>query len=171
MNGRSTGKVVVVLPVGGCAFVWIESEGFHVAERLAAQGCTAFLPKYRPRRTPASTEGFLAELSASFGSMGSGEIADHEPAVDDLAAAVALVSERAQQSQIDPHAIGVIKFSAGARSTTVRIRSLRLVASWSCTKSIAHTSFGRIAGDRSSRSFALTCRLGVLLRSCNPKSL
>jgi len=34
--------------------------------------------------------------------------------------------------------------------------------------SIAQTSFGRVAGARSSRSFALTRRLGVLFLSCKP---
>ncbi|CAD5260492.1 hypothetical protein BOSE62_40040 [Bosea sp. 62] len=36
-------------------------------------------------------------------------------------------------------------------STTVRTRILRPVANWSWTKSIAQTSFGRVAGARSSR--------------------
>ena len=43
----------------------------------------------------------------------------------------------------------------------VSTRSLRPVANWSCTKTIAQGSFDRVAGCRSSRSFAFTRRLGV----------
>src|SRR5262245_44931236 len=39
-------------------------------------------------------------------------------------------------------------------SMTVRIRNLPPVASWSCTKSIAHTSFEREGGVRSARKAA-----------------
>ena len=50
-------------------------------------------------------------------------------------------------------------------STIVRMRMRRPSNSWSDMKSIAHTSFGAAAGQRSSRSFAETLRFGVLLRS------
>jgi hypothetical protein len=56
-------------------------------------------------------------------------------------------------------------------SKTVSTRIRRPVASWSWTKSIAQTSFGRCAGTRSSRSFAVTRRFGTLLRTCRPSSL
>ena len=56
-------------------------------------------------------------------------------------------------------------------SITVKMRSLPPVASWSCTKSIAHTSFEREGGVRSARKAAFTRRLGVLLRNCRPNSL
>ena len=56
-------------------------------------------------------------------------------------------------------------------STIVSTRIFRTVASWSCTKSIAHVSFACTAGRRSSRSFAFTRRFGVLFRSCRPKLL
>lgn len=56
-------------------------------------------------------------------------------------------------------------------STTVSTRIFLPVASWSWTKSIAQTSFGLVAGVRSSRSLALTRRFGVLLRNCSPNSL
>ena len=53
-------------------------------------------------------------------------------------------------------------------STIVSTQSLRPVASWSWIKSITQVSFGRVALHRSSRSFALTRRFGVLLRNCRP---
>jgi acetyl esterase/lipase len=116
MNGRGNGRSVIVVPGGGYAFVSIESEGFRVAERLAAQGYTAFVLKYRPRATPVAEADFMAQLSADFGSLGQRELPDHPPAVADLAAAVALVHERAGEWNLDPAAIGVIGFSAGSRS-------------------------------------------------------
>jgi hypothetical protein len=55
-------------------------------------------------------------------------------------------------------------------STTVSTRSFEPVASWLCTKSMAQVSFGLFATRRSSRIFAFTRRLGVLLRNCRPNS-
>lgn len=119
-NGRGNGRAVIVVPGGGYSFVSIESEGFWVAERLAAHGYTAFILKYRPRATPVATGDFVAMLAASFGDLGNRELPDHAPAVDDLAAAVALVHGRAAEWQLDPAAIGVVGFSAGSR-TAIRL--------------------------------------------------
>jgi hypothetical protein len=47
-------------------------------------------------------------------------------------------------------------------STIVRNRTLRPSNSWSWTKSIVHTWLGAVAGGRSSRSCAMTRRLGAL---------
>ncbi len=116
MNGRANGKAVIVVPGGGYAFVSIDSEGFRVADRLAAQGYTAFVLKYRVNPTPPTPEGFMADMAAKFGSLGKQELPDLPPAVDDLAAAVALVSAQAARWKVDPKAIGAIGFSAGSRS-------------------------------------------------------
>lgn len=120
MNGRANGKAVIVVPGGGYKFVSIESEGFRVADRLAAQGYTAFVLKYRPNRTPATNAAFMAELAAQFGSLGKGELADDPDAVHDLAAAIDLVAARAAEWKLDPKAIGVVGFSAGSR-TAIRL--------------------------------------------------
>jgi hypothetical protein len=53
------------------------------------------------------------------------------------------------------------------KMSTIVTRSLRPVANWSWTKSIAQVSFDRVAGLQSSRSLALTRRFGVLLRNCS----
>lgn len=120
MSGRGNGKSVIVVPGGGYKFVSIESEGLRVADRLAARGYTAFVLKYRPHKTPATTEAFMAELAAQFGSLGKGTLADDPWAVDDLASAIALVLARAAEWKLDPKAIGVVGFSAGAR-TAIRL--------------------------------------------------
>ena len=120
MNGRANGKSVIVVPGGGYMFVSIDSEGFRVADRLAAQGYTAFVLKYRVNPTPPTAEGFMADMAAKFGQLGKGELADLPPAVDDLAAAVSVVSARAAEWKLDPKQIGVIGFSAGSR-TLIRL--------------------------------------------------
>ena len=120
MAGRGNGKAVIVVPGGGYKFVSIESEGVRVADRLAAQGYTAFVLKYRPNQTPADTKAFMAELAAQFGSLGKGKLDDDPFAVEDLASAVRLVTARASEWKLDPAKIGVIGFSAGAR-TAIRL--------------------------------------------------
>ncbi len=120
MNGRGNGRSVIVVPGGGYSFVSIESEGFWVASRLAAQGYTAFVLKYRPRSTPDAESDFVAGMAADFRALGTSELPDHAPAVDDLAAAVQLVHDRGGEWNLDPAAIGVIGFSAGSR-TTIRL--------------------------------------------------
>lgn len=130
-NGRGNGKAVIIVPGGGFSFVSIESEGFWVAERLAAEGYTAFVLKYRPRPTPEAPDAFLAHISKNFEALNRMEEtraqADdtpvhardvaHEPAADDLAAAVQLVHDRAGEWGLNPDEIGVIGFSAGSMAS------------------------------------------------------
>jgi len=119
-NGRGNGKAVIVVPGGGYMFVSIDSEGFRVADRLAAQGYTAFVLKYRVNPTPQRPEDFMDGMAAQFSSLGKGELPDLPPAVDDLTAAVTAVSTRAAEWKLDPKQIGVIGFSAGSR-TLIRL--------------------------------------------------
>lgn len=119
-NGRNNFKAVIVVPGGGYNFVSIGSEGFDVAERLAAQGYTAFVLKYRVFETPPEADQFLPFLSSSFGSLGTRELPDHPPAVEDLAAAIRMVHERSGEWNYDPGSIGVVGFSAGSR-TAIRL--------------------------------------------------
>ena len=117
---NANGKAIIVVPGGGYNFVSIESEGFRVAERLAAAGYTAFVLKYRPKQTDRDPSKYMAFLAAQFGSLGKGELADHPPAVDDLASVLSLVSTNAAKWKVDPAQIGVIGFSAGSR-TAIRL--------------------------------------------------
>lgn len=120
LGGRANGKAVIVVPGGGYMFVSIDSEGFRVADRLAAQGYTAFVLKYRVNPTPPTPEAFMADMASKFGQLGKGELADLRPAVDDLASAVSVVSKRAAEWKLDPRQIGAIGFSAGSR-TLIRL--------------------------------------------------
>jgi acetyl esterase/lipase len=58
----------------------------------------------------------MAYLMALFGDLENTELGGHEPAVDDLAAAVRLVHENAADWAVEPGEIGVIGFSAGGES-------------------------------------------------------
>lgn len=120
----ANGKAVIVVPGGGYRFVSIDSEGFRVADRLAAAGYTAFILKYRPMATDRDPAAYMADLAKQFGTLGKGELPDHALAVDDLAAALRLISGDAAKWKIDPAQIGVIGFSAGSR-TTIRLIEAR----------------------------------------------
>lgn len=119
-KGRGNGKAVIIAPGGGYRFVSMDSEGFRVADRLAQAGYTAFVLKYRTLVTPRDTDANLRELAALFGNLGKSELAELPAAVDDLAASLDLVRQRAAEWRIDATRIHVIGFSAGAR-TSVRM--------------------------------------------------
>ena len=131
-EARRNGKAVIVVPGGGYRFVSMDSEGFRVAARLAEAGYAAFILKYRTLRTPPDPAEFMAEMAALFGTLGKGELADHRPAVDDLAAAIRHVREHAATWQIDPAQVGAIGFSAGARTL------IRLVEGHAEAESLRH---------------------------------
>ena len=98
----------------------MDNEGFGIANTLADAGYTAFILKYRPMPTPRDPDEYMAELAAGFGSLGKGELADHPPAVDDLAVAVRYVVDNAGSWHVDPEQVGAIGFSAGSR-TLIRL--------------------------------------------------
>jgi acetyl esterase/lipase len=131
---KANGKAVIVVPGGGYQFVSMDSEGFRVAERLAAAGYAAFILKYRPMATPRDPGAFMGEMARLFGSLGKGSLPDHAPAVDDLAAAIRLVSTDAAKWKLDPAQIGVIGFSAGSRT------AIRLIEQRSEAKLARHIS-------------------------------
>lgn len=118
--GKANGRSVVVVPGGGYQFVSIDQEGFRVADALAARGYTAFVLKYRTLETPRDNDAYMARMAQLFGNLGKGELADNPPAVDDLAAAMRMVRDEAAKRGLDPAKIGVVGFSAGAR-TTIRL--------------------------------------------------
>lgn len=115
-TGHGNGKAVIVVPGGGYRFVSIESEGFRVAEALAAQGFTAFVLKYRTITTARDLPTYMADTAKLFGNLGKAKLDDNPPAVDDLATAVQYVRTNAEKWQIDPTKVDVIGFSAGSRT-------------------------------------------------------
>lgn len=114
--GHGNGKSVIVVPGGGYRFVSIESEGFRVAEALAAQGYTAFVLKYRTLVTARDLRTYMADTAKLFGNLGKAKLDDNPPAVDDLATAVQYVRSNADRWQLDPAKVDVVGFSAGSRT-------------------------------------------------------
>ena len=107
-----------MIPSGGFQFVSMFNEGWPVARQLAERGIAAFVLKYRTNQTPEDEAELAARSAALFANMGKPGFADPvEPrATQDAQAALAMVRERAAEWGIDPQRIGMIGFSAGART-------------------------------------------------------
>jgi acetyl esterase/lipase len=110
--GKANGTAVIVAPGGGFLGLSIDNEGFEVARRLADQGVSAFVLKYRLFPTTVDPVRFAAELERF--------ISNHEPvrinqaSVDDGKRAVQLVRQRAASWGVRPDRVGLMGFSAGA---------------------------------------------------------
>ncbi len=121
-EGDATGAAVLVVPGGGFQFVSMDNEGYPIAEWLAENGIAAFVLKYRVMETP-SDEGEMAALMARLfdPSTPAGERPDINKgipfAVADAQTALKLIESRAQEWRIDTDRIGMLGFSAGARTT------------------------------------------------------
>jgi len=92
---QATGAAVIVAPGGGHSELWIDHEGYNVAQWLSAHGVAAFVLKYR-----------LAKATNSTYTVDGDELAD-------MQRAIRLVRSRAGEWGVDPHRLGVIGFSAG----------------------------------------------------------
>jgi acetyl esterase/lipase len=86
---------VIVIPGGGHQELWMDHEGYRVAEYLAARGIAAFVLKYRLARAQGSV--YTVEGHA----------------LPDVRRAIRLVRSEAAQWHVDPQRIGVMGFSAG----------------------------------------------------------
>ncbi len=93
--GAATGAAVIIAPGGGHKELWIDHEGYRVAEWLSARGVAAFVLKYRLSQEPGSP------YSLEKDSLG------------DIQRAIRLVRSRSAAWHIDPERIGVMGFSAG----------------------------------------------------------
>jgi acetyl esterase/lipase len=112
--GAATGAAVVLAPGGGYAFLSLDSEGWQAARWLARRGVTAFVLKYRLNEVTGSPDQFLAAMMAR---AGSGVPVVKEPrAVADAQAMVRLLREHPERWGIDARRIGLLGFSAGART-------------------------------------------------------
>jgi acetyl esterase/lipase len=120
--GTANGAAVVVAPGGGFMMLSWESEGTRVAQRLADQGFTAFVLKYRldpmPDEPAAFTREFMARMKAlpargSKGSVQNVTFPSEKLAAADAAEAIRLVRRRAGEWGVDPKRVGFVGFSAG----------------------------------------------------------
>jgi endo-1,4-beta-xylanase len=93
--GKATGASVIVVPGGGHRELWMDHEGYRVAEYLAHHGIAAFVLKYRLAREKGSTYTVEGE------------------SLSDVQRAIRLVRSRAADWRLDPARVGVMGFSAG----------------------------------------------------------
>jgi dienelactone hydrolase len=91
----ATGAAVIIAPGGGHSELWIDHEGFRVAEFLSEHGVAAFVLKYRLAREKGSS--YTVE----------------ETELEDMQRAIRVVRSRSGDWKIDPARIGVMGFSAG----------------------------------------------------------
>ncbi len=119
--GKANGAAVIVLPGGGFMSLAIDHEGHKVARALADRGITAFVLKYRLIPTPADpreAQAFITKrmTEAFAGPQGPESLFNPDAAVD-AAAALRFVRDHAQIWGIDKERVGLLGFSAGARTT------------------------------------------------------
>ncbi len=91
----ATGAAVVIAPGGGHRELWMDHEGYNIAQWLSVRGVAAFVLKYR-----------LARVEGSPYSI-------EEHSLNDTLRALRLVRARAEEWDVDPARIGVMGFSAG----------------------------------------------------------
>jgi endo-1,4-beta-xylanase len=91
----ATGAAVIVAPGGGHSELWMDHEGYAVAEWLSGHGVAAFVLKYRLAKQKNST--YTVE----------------ETELGDMQRAIRMVRSRSAEWGIDPARIGVMGFSAG----------------------------------------------------------
>jgi acetyl esterase/lipase len=91
----ATGAAVIVAPGGGHSELWMDHEGYAVAEFLSSHGVAAFVLKYRLARQKDST--YTVEGTE----------------LGDMQRAIRTVRSRSKEWGIDPERIGVMGFSAG----------------------------------------------------------
>jgi len=91
----ATGAAVIVAPGGGHRELWMDHEGYAVAEWLSSRGVAVFVLKYRLAKEKDST--FTVEGTE----------------LGDIQRAIRTVRSRSKEWGIDPARIGVMGFSAG----------------------------------------------------------
>jgi len=94
-SGSATGDAIIVAPGGGHSEIWIDHEGYNVAEWFSNHGVAVFVLKYR-----------LAREKDSHYTVEGTELAD-------MQRAIRLVRSRSAEWGIDPARVGVMGFSAG----------------------------------------------------------
>jgi acetyl esterase/lipase len=95
LHDKATGAAVIVVPGGGHTELWMDHEGYRVAEFLADHGVAAYVLKYRLAHAPGST--YTVEGNA----------------LADVQRAIRVVRRRAAEWNLDPDRVGVMGFSAG----------------------------------------------------------
>jgi acetyl esterase/lipase len=119
--GKRTGTGVIVLPGGGFMSLSIDHEGTRVAKALARRGIAAFVLKYRLFQTPSDpveAQRHVAQrMKEAFSTSAGPDSLFNQNAVTDAAEALRMVRARGKEWSVDPEKLGIIGFSAGARTS------------------------------------------------------
>ncbi|WP_027388683.1 alpha/beta hydrolase [Chryseobacterium gregarium] len=114
-KAKANGTVVIVAPGGGFQSLSINREGVDVAKKLAANGITAVVLKYRLLETKSNDP--AKEMMESIKDRTSFD-AKTAPikvmAGEDIKTAISYLRTHAKEMNINPEKLGVIGFSAGA---------------------------------------------------------
>ncbi len=92
---KALGAGVVILPGGGHRELWVDHEGYRIAQWLSDHGVAGFVVKYRLAKEPGSTYQVERESLA------------------DVQRAIRTVRARAIEWNVDPQRLGIMGFSAG----------------------------------------------------------
>lgn len=121
--GTANGTAVIIAPGGAFLTLSFDSEGYQVAQYLAARGITCFVLTYRVDATPPDIDGLAGAIGQRIGSaparMTHGQVSSpsQDLAQADGLAAVAYVRGHAKDYGIDAAKIGFMGFSAGGMTT------------------------------------------------------
>jgi dienelactone hydrolase len=94
-EGSTPTAAVLVIPGGGHRELWMDHEGYNVAQWLADRGIAAFILKYRLAREEGST--YKVDVES----------------LQDAQRALRTIRHRAAEWRVDPARLGVLGFSAG----------------------------------------------------------
>jgi acetyl esterase/lipase len=100
---KSTGAAVVVIPGGGFEVLAMDLEGTEVCDWLTSTGVTCVLLEYR---VPSAPYDWRTDSRPD-------NLCTPTQSLEDTQRAMGLVRAHADEWGIDPHAVGVIGFSAG----------------------------------------------------------
>ncbi len=115
----ATGVAVIVAPGGAFRMLSIDSEGFDVAQWLAARGIAAFVLQYRTVPVPRDRDGYYASMAQIMRAAPdeSKPLEATPEALEDAQSAVRLVRANAAKWGVNPAKVGFVGFSAGAMTT------------------------------------------------------
>jgi len=92
---KASGAAVLIIPGGGHRELWVDHEGYRIAQWLSERGVAGFVLKYRLAKEPESS--YTIEKDS----------------LGDVQRAIRLIRSRASEWGISPDRIGVMGFSAG----------------------------------------------------------
>ena len=114
-NAKANGTVIIVAPGGGFQSLSINREGIDVAKKLAENGITAIVLKYRLLETKSNDPAKeMMENIKDRKAFDAKTAPIKVMAGDDIKTAITYIRTHAKELNINPEKVGVIGFSAGA---------------------------------------------------------